>query len=82
MERVFVEEAVREMGFATADSQTNFAWIELGDRDEGEVVDHLTKAGVAVRPGAALGGPGCLRVTYGTHSENERFLAAMRELPG
>src|SRR3954469_10441475 len=82
IERIFVEDALREMGFVTADSQTNFAWIELGERDEGEVVDDLTKAGVAVRPGAALGGPGCLRVTYGTHSENERFLAAMRELPG
>jgi histidinol-phosphate aminotransferase len=45
--------------------------------DEGEVVEALAKAGVAVRPGAALGGPGCLRVTYGTRAENERFLAAM-----
>jgi histidinol-phosphate aminotransferase len=77
VERVFVENALHELGFATADSQTNFAWIELGDLDEGEVVEHLTRAGVAVRPGAALGGPGCLRVTYGTHAENERFLEAL-----
>jgi histidinol-phosphate aminotransferase len=82
IERVFVEEALHEMGFATAESQTNFAWIELGDLDEGEVVEHLTRSGVAVRPGAALGGPGCLRVTYGTRAENERFLAAMREISG
>jgi histidinol-phosphate aminotransferase len=80
IERVLVEESLHELGFATAESQTNFAWIELGDRDEGEVVEHLTKAGVAVRPGAALGGPGCLRVTYGIRAENERFLEAMREL--
>ena len=37
----------------------------------------LTRAGVAVRPGAPLGGPGHLRVTYGTRAENERFLAAI-----
>jgi histidinol-phosphate aminotransferase len=80
IERIFVEEALRDLGFATAESQTNFAWIELGDLDEGEVVEQLAKAGVAVRPGAALGGPGCLRVSYGRHDENERFLAAMREL--
>jgi histidinol-phosphate aminotransferase len=80
IERVFVEDALHELGFATADSQTNFAWVELGDLDEGEVVEHLTRAGVAVRPGAALGGPGCLRVTYGTHAENERFLEALRAL--
>jgi histidinol-phosphate aminotransferase len=82
IERVLVEESLHELGYATAESQTNFAWIELGDRDEGEVVEHLTKAGVAVRPGAALGGPGCLRVTYGTRAENQRFLDAMRELAG
>jgi histidinol-phosphate aminotransferase len=82
VERIFVEEELRGMGFATADSQTNFSWIELGDLDEGEVVEGLTKAGVAVRPGTPLGGPGCLRVTYGTRAENERFLAAMREIAG
>ena len=82
VERVFVEEALHELGFTTADSQTNFAWIDLGDLDEGEVVASLTRAGVAVRPGAPLGGPGCLRVSYGTRAENERFLAAMGEIAG
>src|SRR5262245_52415077 len=80
MERVFVEEALRELGFTTADSQANFAWINLGELDEAEVVDALAKAGVAVRPGAPLGGPGHLRVTYGTRAENARFLSAMRDL--
>jgi histidinol-phosphate aminotransferase len=82
IERVFVEEALHELGLATADSQTNFAWIELGDLGEAEVVESLSKAGVAVRPGTPLGGPGCLRVTYGTRAENERFLTAMREIAG
>jgi histidinol-phosphate aminotransferase len=82
VERVYVEDALHELGFATADSQTNFAWIELGDLDEGEVVEALAKAGVAVRPGTPLGGPGCLRVTYGTRAENDRFLAGMREIAG
>jgi histidinol-phosphate aminotransferase len=80
VERIFVEEELRRMGFTTADSQTNFSWLELGDLDEGEVVESLAKAGVAVRPGTPLGGPGCLRVTYGTRPENERFLAALGTL--
>jgi histidinol-phosphate aminotransferase len=80
VERVFLEEALREMGFATADSQANFSWMALGDLDEGEVVESLAKAGVAVRPGTPLGGPGHLRVTDGTRAENERFLAALRAL--
>jgi histidinol-phosphate aminotransferase len=80
IERVFVDGELREMGFDTSDSQANFSWIDLGDLDEAEVVESLAKAGVAVRPGAPLGGPGHLRVTYGTREENERFLQAMREL--
>jgi histidinol-phosphate aminotransferase len=78
MERVFVEEELRRLGFVTADTHANFAWIHLGERDEAEVVDALTRAGVAVRPGTPLGGPGHLRVTYGTRAENERFLEALR----
>jgi histidinol-phosphate aminotransferase len=80
IERVLVEEQLREMGFETAESQANFSWIDLGELDEDEVVESLAKAGVAVRPGTPLGGPGHLRVTYGTRAENERFLEALREL--
>ena len=78
IERVFVEEALREMGFEAAESEANFSWLSLGDLDEGEVVASLAKSGVAVRPGTPLGGPGHLRVTYGTHAENQRFLEALR----
>ena len=42
------------------------------------MVAALTRAGVAVRPGGALGGEGHLRVTFGTRAENERFIEAMR----
>lgn len=79
VERLFVEEGVRELGLSTPDSQANFSWIALGDRDEGEIVASLARAGVAVRPGTPLGGPGHLRVSYGTRAENERFLAALTE---
>jgi histidinol-phosphate aminotransferase len=80
MERVFVEEELRAMGFTTAESQANFSWLALGDLDEGEVVESLARAGVAIRPGMSLGGPGHLRVTYGTRAENERFLAALGDV--
>jgi histidinol-phosphate aminotransferase len=79
IERLFVEERIRELGLEAADSEANFCWISLGDRDEAEVLDALARAGVAVRGGTALGGPGHLRVTYGSRPENERFLAALAE---
>jgi histidinol-phosphate aminotransferase len=79
VERVFVEESLRELGLATADSEANFSWVDLGEADEEAVVAGLAERKVLVRPGTALGGPGHIRATYGTHSENERFLAALRE---
>jgi histidinol-phosphate aminotransferase len=82
VERLFIDEGVRALGLEAADSEANFSWIALGDRDEAEVLDSLALAGVAVRGGAALGGPGHFRVTYGTRPENERFLAALGEALG
>ena len=79
VERLWMEEELRELGLAVADSQANFCWVSLGDHAERDVVAALTRAGVAVRPGGGLGGAGHLRVTYGTRAENERFVDAMRD---
>jgi len=78
VERMWMDEELRALGFEVADSQANFCWVDLGEHDETEVMAGLAAAGVAVRPGKALGGPGFLRVTYGTRAENERFVEALR----
>ena len=80
VERVRVEEALNEMGLATAETQANFSWIHLGDAEEAEIVAGLAERAIAVRPGAPLGDPGHIRVTYGAPAEDDRFLAAMGEL--
>jgi histidinol-phosphate aminotransferase len=77
VERVFVEESVRDLGLSTPDSHANFSWIDLGEADEGDVVESLAREGVVVRAGTPLGGPGHIRVSYGTREQNERFLAAL-----
>jgi len=79
IERVFVTDGVRELGLETPDSQANFSWVDLGEHAEDEVVGALTRAGVAVRPGTPLGGPGHFRVSYGTRAENQRFLTALSD---
>jgi len=79
-ERIGVEEELHGLGLRTADSQTNFSWIDLGGRDEAEIVEGLGKRGVIVRAGTPLGGPGHIRVTYGTGAENRRFLEALAKL--
>jgi histidinol-phosphate aminotransferase len=80
VERVNVEAGLKELGLTTAESQANFSWVDLGEASEEEVVQGLEERRVLVRAGAALGGPGHIRVTYGTHAENERFLAALGEI--
>jgi histidinol-phosphate aminotransferase len=80
IERLHVESELEERGLLSTDSQANFSWVSLGDRDEDELIDGLAKRGVIVRAGRALGQEGWMRVTYGTRSENDRFLAALDEL--
>jgi histidinol-phosphate aminotransferase len=75
-----VEEGVRELGLATPDSHANFSWIDLGDADEGALVEGLAAEDIVVRPGTPLGGPGHIRVSYGTSAENRRFLDALASL--
>ncbi len=80
IERMHVESALAERGLESTDSEANFSWVSVGDRDEEEVVGGLAERGVIVRAGKALGQGGWFRVTYGTRRENDRFLAALDEL--
>ena len=80
IERVYVESALQERGLETTDSQANFSWVSLGDRDEDAILDGLASRGVIVRAGSHLGERGRMRVTYGSRSENDRFLVALDDL--
>ncbi|TMK38346.1 MAG: histidinol-phosphate transaminase [Actinobacteria bacterium] len=79
--RIEMDERLRALGLAPADSQANFCWFDLGEgRDEDEVVRGLGERGVLVRAGSSLGRPGALRVTYGLPEENRRLVDALGEL--
>jgi histidinol-phosphate aminotransferase len=80
IERMHVETELEERGLETTDSQANFSWFSIGDRDEAEVMRGLGERGVIVRAGAALGQEGWIRVTYGRREENDRFLAALDQV--
>jgi len=79
IERVHVESELQDRGLPTSDGEANFTWVDLGDHDEDAVMRGLGERGVIVRAGKDLGGPGHLRVTFGTRHENERFLEALDE---
>jgi histidinol-phosphate aminotransferase len=80
-ERIALEEALRGLGLAVAESQANFVWVDLGeDRSEADVMRGLSERGILVRAGGALGRAGSLRVTVGTAADNERFVEALAAL--
>jgi histidinol-phosphate aminotransferase len=80
VERVRVEEGLRDLSLSTTETQANFSWVDLGEAEELAIVDGLADRAIAVRPGTPLGSAGHIRVSYGTAAENDRFLTAMAEL--
>ena len=80
VERLHLDGELASRGLETSDSEANFCWVSLGDRDEAAILRGLAERGVIVRGGADLGEEGYLRVTYGTRPENDRFLEALDEV--
>jgi histidinol-phosphate aminotransferase len=78
IERVHLESELAARGFATTESQANFSWVAVEEEDR--ILTGLESRGVIVRGGAALGDSGHLRVTYGTRTDNERFLTALDDV--
>jgi histidinol-phosphate aminotransferase len=68
-------EAFASLGLSWIPSHGNFVCVKVGKA--AEVFQRLLKQGVIVRPVAAYGMPEYLRVSIGTKSENDRFLAAL-----
>jgi len=66
--------ALGKRGLKYIPSFANFVLVELG-RPARETTAALHKQGVIVRP--AWGCPTCMRVSVGTHDQNERFLSAL-----
>ena len=78
-ERTFLENELKRRRMRFTPSVTNFVLVEF-ESDVKELFLGFQKHGVIIRP---VGGPGltnCARVSVGTHTENERFIAALDRL--
>ena len=75
IERNKVVAELQKLGLTVVPSSANFLLFSIGS--ENKVWQELVKVGVLVRD---VGIAGHLRVTIGTPSENDRFLAALREI--
>lgn len=79
-ERARMADGLRALGIDPLPSEANFVFVEVGE-DRAAAIDRaLTTRGVIVRPTAGFGAPGGLRITVGTPDQNDRLLAAMREV--
>jgi histidinol-phosphate aminotransferase len=65
------------LGLAYVPTEANFVFVDVG-RDCMEVFHALMRLGVIVRAG--LGMPTHVRVTIGRQEDNERFIAALKEV--
>ena len=77
--RIQIKEGLREMGLKPVPDQANFCFIDV-KADSRRVFQALLGKGVIVRTGDIFGQPTFIRVTYGTKEQNERFMAALKEV--
>jgi histidinol-phosphate aminotransferase len=74
-ERERMTDLVRKLVPDLPASQSNFLWLPLGERSM-PFAEACAAGGVLVRPFAGEG----VRVTIGTHDENDRFAALLPAL--
>jgi len=75
-ERAWLSEALQQRDLRVFPSQTNFVLVEFG-ANTALIEAALTAQGVVLRPMGGYGLGDCLRITVGTHEENERLLVAL-----
>ena len=78
-ERAFLSRELARRGFAFPPSQANFLLIKVPDGPLAR--EHLLRAGLVVRDGAAVGFAHHLRIAVGLRETNQRLLAALDTLP-
>lgn len=76
--RAFFQEALTSLGLQSIPGETNFVAVNVGD--DLAITDALHQQGFTVTPLTGWGVPGCIRITFGTMEQNERFIAVLRDI--
>ncbi len=76
--RYFYAEFER-MGLSYVPSQGNFVLVDVG-RDSRDVFEQMQQRGVIIRAAYGMGLPHHIRVSTGTMPQNQRFIAALKEV--
>ena len=79
-ERVFLYDGFQQLELPFVPSQANFILLTHLPREVKLLDRELLTRGIIVRPMGGFGMPNAIRVTIGTHPENERLLRALQEI--
>ncbi|EAX46838.1 histidinol-phosphate aminotransferase [Thermosinus carboxydivorans Nor1] len=80
-QRQRLTEAFTERGWQVCPSQTNFLFADTG-QDSAAFCLALARRGIIIRPGHGWQLPSFVRITVGSPEQNDKLLAALRELNG
>lgn len=70
-----------KLGLTYAEPHANYIFVDV-KRDAAALNEDLLKRGLILRPAGSWGFPTYFRISIGTKSENEKLVAALRELLG
>ncbi len=76
--RVYLQEQFADMDLEFVPSAANFVMVNVGDGPA--VFQQLLKRKIIVRPLQGYGLPAWLRISVGTMPENQRCIAALKEV--
>ncbi|NMC32209.1 MAG: histidinol-phosphate transaminase [Veillonellaceae bacterium] len=75
-ERIWLGAQLAALGIRVVPSQTNFLFVDTGLESQ-PLVDAARNAGFIIKSGAGWGFPTFLRISLGTHEQNEGLLAVL-----
>jgi histidinol-phosphate aminotransferase len=79
-DRAVLTERLRELGFIVPDSQTNFVLAKAPSGSAGAIYEDLAARNIFVRYFDVPGLRDKLRISVGTPEQNEKLIAALREI--
>lgn len=79
-ERARLTEQLRSLGFAVPDSSANFIFAQARDARANEIYDKLVERNIYVRYFRMPGLEDKLRISVGTKEQNDKLLAAMKDI--
>jgi len=78
-EKKYLYKELKKLNLFYLPTEANFIFIDLKENVE-VIFEKLLRKGIIIRPGKTWGCLNFIRVTIGTHNENQKFIQALKEV--